>query len=234
MSRSKAALREFGKTLRGRRSRLFLLGLAAALAAVVFFYFGNGGDGRSGGWRWKGAPSDGSARAFMALPQYYTDDQTAREALFALLDQGFPAVARVTRMDAAGTWSRLYLGPFATDEEAAEAFEALKQHPVGPAGTASPDPDPETAARPRVLVELGRPVRDEDLWDELDVPHSRNIYAFARTAVVSDGADRRRALNRLCLGPFATEDEAQEALARLADWDPATDFTLRNLEVDDE
>lgn len=222
--------------MRKGRALTFSLGFVIGLLVAGLFFWGIG-------LRFFSSPSveeegepGGGGRMFVSLPQYYRDDQAAREELFRINGLGLPAVARVVRMDVDGTWSRISLGPFATSAEAAAAARRLNDGPSEPPAETPSVPDEEDEPdkpRPLILVELTALVGDEDIFDELEFPRQRNIYAFAHTAEVTAG-ENGRALNRLYLGPFASDAEALETLGRLRDWPLAADFSLRRLESGDE
>ena len=166
----------------------------------------------------------------VALGARYFSDQGTREELAALRLAGLPAYGRLSRLDENGTWTRIFLGPFDSRSEAGDAAElardeGLAQEPLEV--RAEPPPTGTEQTSGQVVAELSALLDDAQVLDELVHPQNFNIYALARTAVVTDDGE---ALNLIYLGPFADEEEAVRVLDGLEYWPLASAYVLRRLD----
>lgn len=215
-------LRQLGSPRR-RTARGPLVGVGAAallLAAGLFFIYPFLTTGEA----------DGS-EFVVALGARYFSDQGAREELTAIWTTGLPAFGRLARLDENGTWTRVFLGPFADRREAALAAERLKedglaQEPLEIRAEPPRARDEDKAPRP-VVAELETLVGDDRILDELIHPETFNIYALARTAVITEEGE---VMNRIYLGPFADEKEAVQVLDSLDFWALSSPYILRYLD----
>ena len=178
------------------------------------------------------------------------DDDVIREALPRFKQLGLPAQARVSRLDDSGAWSSIFLGPFESQADLVKAKKIFEDNfspwysseasevssdskdskEEGSKPSPSPQADKKSAGRPQVLVEFSELIADEDIYAQLDKPIQAGMYAFVRTAVVVEGSNGElEPRSRIYLGPFATEEEALDAVGRLAQWPIATDYTVSDL-----
>ncbi len=174
------------------------------------------------------SPKNKNELFVIELTGHFCSDQTVRADLLAISRHQIPAFARLAKIDQAGSWSLIYLGPFPSRPEALSALELLKKHGLY-TGEAQVRSEPEIAAESTVnvpgpfVLELAALLNDELVLEALAYPLEAGVYAFARTAEVNGASGE--AWNHIYLGPFGDDRQAGEALARLADWDLGHSFT---------